>query len=360
MKIVSSDIVGLDEAARVLLSGGVAVIPTDTVYGLAAHPSFPEAVSRLYSLKGRAEDKPIALLASDLGAVEKFFGPLEVQAKRLALRYWPGALTLVLPMADGRNEGVRIPDHKFTRELLQQCGGVLRVTSANLSGEDPACSVSLSGDIVVNSVDIAVDDGPSPGGASSTVLKCAEGRIELLREGPVALTVLASASPRRAKILRERGVDFVVVKSGAAEVCYHDDPRRTVRENAFAKGESVRSSGHVIAADTIVWFNGKIYGKPRDLDEARTFLRELSGNVHSVFTGVYFDGEVKTVRTDVAFRSLTDEEIDEYIEKVKPLDRAGAYDIDEHGASIVDSHGGDYENIMGLPLGPLREWGVIA
>jgi predicted Zn-dependent peptidase len=57
---------------------------------------------------------------------------------------------------------------------------------------------------------------------------------------------------------------------------------------------------------------------------------------------------------------ITDEEIDEYIEKVKPLDRAGAYDIDEHGASIVNSHGGDYENIMGLPLGPLREWGVIA
>ncbi len=360
MKVVSSDVAGLEEAVRVLLSGGVAVIPTDTVYGLAAHPSFPEAVSRLYSLKGRADDKPIALLASDIAAVEKFFGSLEAQPKRLASRYWPGALTLVLPAADGTHEGVRIPDHDITRELIAKCGGILRVTSANISGEAPLCSVSLSGDVVVDSADIAVDDGPSPGGVASTVVKVAGGEMELLREGPVAFTVLASGSPRRAKILRERGVDFVVVKSGAKEVCYHDDPRRTVRENALAKGEAVRSKGHVIAADTIVWFNGKIYGKPRDLDEARAFLRELSGNVHAVFTGVYFDGEVKTVRTDVAFRTLTDEEIDEYVEKVKPLDRAGAYDIDEHGESLVSRHSGDYENIMGLPLGPLREWGIIS
>ena len=107
--------------------------------------------------------------------------------------------------------------------------------------------------------------------------------------------ILASGSPRRAKILKELGVDFDIVKTNAAEVCYAADPERTVRENALLKGAAVRVQGRsrVLSADTIVWYNGQIYGKPHDLDEARAFLHELSGRVHSVFTGVAFDGAFK-------------------------------------------------------------------
>ena len=86
-------------AAEVLNGGGVAVIPTDTVYGLAARPDFPAAVDRLYAIKGRAARKPIALLASDIAAVERFGYPLSFRARELAERHWPGALTLVLPPA---------------------------------------------------------------------------------------------------------------------------------------------------------------------------------------------------------------------------------------------------------------------
>ena len=182
------------------------------------------------------------------------------------------------------------------------------------------------------------------------------------------MLILASGSPRRAKILKDLGVEFVVVKSDAPEVSYAHDPERTVKENALAKGAAVlntEAQGHrvgvegVLSADTIVWFDGKIYGKPKDLAEAKEYLRELSGNVHIVFTGVAYNGEAKVVRSDVKFRELSDAMIDEYVARVKPTDRAGAYDIDESGDLIVESYTGSYENIMGLPVEPLREWKIV-
>lgn len=169
--------------------------------------------------------------------------------------------------------------------------------------------------------------------------------------------ILASGSPRRAKILSDLGAEFDVLKTDAPEVSYPYDPERTVRENALAKGAAANTI-RVLSADTIVWFANHIYGKPRDLAEAKVFLRELSGQVHTVFTGVAFDGDVKVVRSDVKFRELSDADIDEYVARVKPTDRAGAYDIDESGDLIVESYSGSYENIMGLPVGPLKEWGI--
>ncbi len=353
---VKSDEAGLEAAVRVLTGGGVAVIPTDTVYGLAAHPDFPGAVARLYAIKRRSEKKPIALLAGDADGAARFLGGLDAQARRIARREWPGALTLVLPKGDAF-EGVRVPDHAWTRRLLTACGGVLRVTSANLSGRRPATDAPAALAAVGLSADIVVDDGLSRGGAASTVAKVADGAVTILRPGPVTFLTLASGSPRRAKILRELGVDFVVAKSDAPEVCYPDDPERTVCENARAKGEAVGGE-RTLSADTVVWFNGKIYGKPRDLDEARRFLRELSGREHVVFTGVAYRGEVKVCRSRVRFRDLTDAMIDDYVARVRPTDRAGAYDIDESGDYVVEGRSGSYENIMGLPVEPLREWGI--
>ena len=172
--------------------------------------------------------------------------------------------------------------------------------------------------------------------------------------------VLASGSPRRAKILEDLGVSFEVVKTDAPEATYPDDPERTVRENALAKGAAAgRRGAPVLSADTIVWFDGRIYGKPRDLDEAKEFLRELSGRVHTVFTGVALDGDARVARSEVRFRELSEADIDAYVARVRPLDRAGAYDIDESGDLIVAGWTGEYENIMGLPVGPLREWGIV-
>ena len=350
MNLVKADEAGLEIAIKVLSEGGVAVIPTDTVYGLAAHPAHAEAVDRLYSIKSRDLRKPIALLACDSAGAEKFIG---CEAAAVGARHWPGALTVV-----SQGEGVRVPDHDWTRRLIAACGGALRVTSANLSGQRASTDAPAALKDIGLSADLVVDDGVSPGGSASTVVKVEAGRLEVLRDGPVKFLVLASGSPRRAKILKDHGVDFVVVKSDAEEVSYPADPERTVSDNALAKGAAV-SSGDVLSADTIVWFNDKIYGKPKDLDEARQYLRELSGNVHTVFTGVAYNGEVRVVRSDVKFRKLSDAMIDEYVERVRPTDRAGAYDIDESGDLIVESYTGSYENIMGLPVEPLKTWGIV-
>ena len=170
-------------AVEVLNRGGVAVIPTDTVYGLAARPDFEEAVDRLYTIKGREAKKPISLLASDVEAIGRFGYPIEGKAKELAEKYWPGALTMVIGA-----EGFRIPDHAETRELIAACGGVLRVTSANLSGRRPATDAPQALKDVGLSADYVVDDGVSPGGVPSTVVRvAADGSIEVLREGAIKL-----------------------------------------------------------------------------------------------------------------------------------------------------------------------------
>ena len=175
------------------------------------------------------------------------------------------------------------------------------------------------------------------------------------------VTILASKSPRRAKILSDHGWSFSVEPTEAEEVSIPRAPKRTVIVNAARKLKACRRihpDAEIVAADTIVWLDGRIYGKPRDLDEARRFLRELSGKTHSVFTGVAYcvpggPMSVDVVESRVKFRNLGEELINRYVDKVKPTDRAGAYDIDESGSLIVESYTGSYENIMGLPMEPL-------
>lgn len=196
--------------------------------------------------------------------------------------------------------------------------------------------------------------------------------------------ILASGSPRRAKILAAHGVAFSVLKTDAEEVAIvpgtpypADATRAIVERNARLKlaaaATELAKQGMVhcgvLAADTVVWFRDRILGKPRDLAEARRFLSEMSGQVHVVFTGVAClpagrdldrDGPLfRIAESRVRFRKLSDAMIADYVARVKPLDRAGAYDIDESGDLIVESFDGEYENVMGLPLAPLREWGIV-
>ena len=191
--------------------------------------------------------------------------------------------------------------------------------------------------------------------------------------------ILASGSPRRAKILKGLGVDFEVVKTDVAEVTIvpgrpytAEEAGSVVETNAMMKAAAgfaaVGGGRGILAADTIVWFRDRILGKPRDLAEAAEFLRSMSGRVHSVFTGVAYLGAGSTAadaprfvisESRVKFRKLSEKMIEEYVARVKPTDRAGAYDIDESGDLIVEGYEGSYENIMGLPVEPLKEWGIV-
>jgi septum formation protein len=176
--------------------------------------------------------------------------------------------------------------------------------------------------------------------------------------------LLGSASPRRSKILRELGVRFDVEIPGVEEVTHDDDPGRTVRENALRKNAACRSSFPdrcILTADTIVVFNGKCIEKPESLDQAFVFLRMLSGQVHKVLTGVMFSepglpAEAEVVVSVVRFKDLTEDEMAVYFDVVDPMDKAGAYDVDQYGHMVIESLEGSRTNVMGLPRESVERW----
>jgi len=179
----------LEAAVQVLKRGLLVIVPTDTVYGLAADPHAPEAVERLYLAKGRDTSKPIALLADGIAAAEEYgaaFGDVE---RRLAEKFWPGPLTMVLSVGDGF-EGFRVPGHEVTLSLLRMFGGPLRVTSANRSHEPPKATADEAALTLGSYVDLVLDAGSTPGTQPSTVSKVVNDEIEILREGAIPRSVL--------------------------------------------------------------------------------------------------------------------------------------------------------------------------
>jgi len=176
--------------------------------------------------------------------------------------------------------------------------------------------------------------------------------------------VLASGSPRRRALLEALGIPLTVRVSDADETL-EGDPIDVAVGNARLKRDRVAGTldtpGLVIAADTIVVLDGEILGKPHDLDEARALLRRLSGRTNRVITGI---AVVDTSRdagaeahevTEVTFRKLRYEDIDRFVEVVRPLDRAGAYTSDGPGSLLVASYNGCYHNVLGLPVPRLDE-----
>lgn len=171
--------------------------------------------------------------------------------------------------------------------------------------------------------------------------------------------ILASASPRRRELLERAGVVFEVMHSPAREI--HDasiPPERLCEMNAALKADAIaalRPDATVIGSDTLVFIDGEPLGKPADLDEARTMLRRLAGRAHFVCTGVcviFPDGrrEVFHDTTEVDFLPLDDAAIEDYLTVANPLDKAGAYGIQESGERIISGICGSYENVMGLPV----------
>jgi septum formation protein len=172
--------------------------------------------------------------------------------------------------------------------------------------------------------------------------------------------ILASASPRRRELLAQLGIPFDVV---VAEVTEHEDPatdpRVMVAHNAALKADWVAErhpDALVLGADTTVFLDGSAINKPRDLDEARSMLRLLSGRVHTVFTGVALRRRSTGVKIDrgvsseVEFKPFGQEVIEEYLRLVNTLDKAGAYSIQDRTEMIVAGYRGSFSNIMGLPM----------
>lgn len=171
--------------------------------------------------------------------------------------------------------------------------------------------------------------------------------------------VLASHSPRRQELLKGLGVDFSVnVINGIDESFPASMPKEEVAEHLAVKKREAYKVGEdelLITADTIVVVDDEILGKPKDADDARRMLHTISGRVHKVVTGVCLatttESRSFSVTTEVKFRQLRDSEIDYYIERYKPFDKAGAYGIQEWiGYVGVEGIRGSYYNVMGFPV----------
>jgi septum formation protein len=177
--------------------------------------------------------------------------------------------------------------------------------------------------------------------------------------------IMASASPRRAELLRQLKLDFEVVPSDATEISdEYLSPFELCQLNAHRKARAVAKKipdALVLGADTLVFLGLEIFGKPRNLDEAKEMLAKLQGRTHQVVTGISLIHLrahrecIFAVSTDVTFRPLTAGQISGYLSKINPLDKAGAYAIQEHGDKIVVEFSGSYSNVVGVPLERLRE-----
>jgi septum formation protein len=177
--------------------------------------------------------------------------------------------------------------------------------------------------------------------------------------------ILASASPRRAELLRQLKLEFEVVPSDAKEV-YDENlsPLELCQLNAHLKARTVAKKipdALVLGADTLVFLERQIFGKPGDLAEAKKMLLQLQGRTHQVVTGVSLiqlrahRERIFAISTDVTFRPLTPGQIDEYLYGINPLDKAGAYAIQEHGELIVAEISGSFSNVVGLPIEKVQE-----
>lgn len=206
---------------------------------------------------------------------------------------------------------------------------------------------------------------------------CAWAHLGLLGvSGPLVRPLyLASASPRRLDLLRQIGIEPIVVPSSFLErEVLWGNPEHLAREYALGKARGaffahleVPSDSVIIGADTVVALKGEIFGKPRDREHASHMLQRLSGRTHEVFSGVAIvrpNGQylLDSACTEVTFRELCKQEIAAYVATAEPLDKAGAYGIQGRGALLVESIRGCYTNVVGLPLtklnGLLRQWDV--
>ena len=177
--------------------------------------------------------------------------------------------------------------------------------------------------------------------------------------------ILASASPRRAELLKLLSVKFRVLPGQVVEVAHeHLSPLEVCQLNAHRKARAVAKKipdALVLGADTLVFLDNEILAKPRNLADARQMLARLQGRHHQVVTGVCLmhlrshRERTFAASTDVLFHPLNARQIRDYLSGINPLDKAGAYAIQEHGELIISEISGSYSNVVGLPVEKLRE-----
>jgi L-threonylcarbamoyladenylate synthase len=187
-------------AMETLHKGGLVAFPTDTVYGLGALAFDGKAVESIYSAKDRPIEKAIPVLIGDVTDLEKISDDVTDVTRRLASRFWPGPLTIIIPKKPTIPEavsvtstvGVRVPDHPVARELLR-AAGPMAVTSANISGQPSPSTAQEVLAQLKGRIELIIDGGQTPGGVPSTLVDCSGREIMILRDGPISMEQIMSA-----------------------------------------------------------------------------------------------------------------------------------------------------------------------
>jgi tRNA threonylcarbamoyl adenosine modification protein (Sua5/YciO/YrdC/YwlC family) len=200
MRDTSARTEGLTQAVRAIRRGDLVVLPTDTVYGIGADARRPDAVRALLAAKGRGRDMPPPVLVAHADDVGSLARPVSAQARLLMEAFWPGGLTVVLPVDPdlgwdlGDKAGtiaVRQPDHPVALELLGLTGP-LAVSSANVTGRAPAVTAADAEAQLGGSVAVYLDDGEAPGGVASTVVDATRAPFRILRQGAISAGRIAA------------------------------------------------------------------------------------------------------------------------------------------------------------------------
>lgn len=203
--IIAQTSESLAQAADVITRGGVIAFRTDTFYGLGADPFNQRAVRKIKKLKGREDDKPILVLISDHGELERLISGTSEAFVSMAERFWPGPLTIIgaahlaLPAeitAGSKTVGVRLPDDDKVRSLVRKCGGTLTATSANPSGAPPARTAAEVHGYFGDRIELIIDGGPASTDQPSTVVDVTGSETKLIREGVIAWSVISQTQEK--------------------------------------------------------------------------------------------------------------------------------------------------------------------
>jgi L-threonylcarbamoyladenylate synthase len=196
------EIAGLDDAVAALRAGDLVVYPTETLYGIAADPFSQSALKKLFAIKGRDPQRPIALIAADASMAFEIAREVPTVARRLATAFWPGPLTIVLPAhagfpaqlvgSDG-GVGVRVSPHPIARALSENLGRPITATSANRSGQEPASTLQAVRESLGDEVKVFLEGGTMTASAPSTVISCNADGYRIIRAGAIAERELADA-----------------------------------------------------------------------------------------------------------------------------------------------------------------------
>lgn len=187
----------IKKAAAAIRAGGLVVIPTDTVYGIAANMADKEAIRRLYSVKRRPQDKPFSLHIASKEEVEKYAAGILPAAWRLMADFWPGPLTLILKSPDNNKVGLRLPNHQVALSIIREAGVPVVCPSANFSASPAPQTAEEALKELEGLVDLAVDSGNAPLGRESTVVDATQLPVAVLREGVVSAAQIQRSAGRK-------------------------------------------------------------------------------------------------------------------------------------------------------------------